>query len=200
MIIAYLRRCRPRAVRACGNEGAGLFPAAQGHEGVGSLHELCERRHRFEVDNILHEYVSQHEQRHAGRTTRALLLQRTLPRLWLDAHAVRGMVGLWRDCVVVCGEAVEPALLVAFMCAGAKAVVAPALDSRGASLLDEVRVSLPHTVPNDFQPCGPVVTGGFGPYIALGRSGTRSSPRSTRACSPRTRSSPAATGAVQRRR
>ena len=108
---------------------------------MGSLHELCETRHRFEVDNILHEYVSQHEQRHAGtsRTTRALLLQRTLPRLWLDAHAVRGMVGLWRDCVVVCGECVEPSLLVAFMCAGAKAVVAPALDSRGPSLLDEVR-------------------------------------------------------------
>jgi hypothetical protein len=88
--------------------------------------------------------MSQHVQQHGGKQTRAILLQRTLPRMWLDAHAVRGMVGLWRDCVVVCGQCVEPALLVAFMSAGAKAVVAPGLDSR-VLVSEEVRRCDGHT-------------------------------------------------------
>ncbi|KAJ7541796.1 hypothetical protein O6H91_10G077200 [Diphasiastrum complanatum] len=96
---------------------------------ISSLLDLVAEHPRFVWKGALHRFVGRHTQVLLdGQEVGAYLFRRTLAASHLTPEDVRWMVGAWRERIVICTGKYgpPPALVKAFLDAGAKAVISPA--------------------------------------------------------------------------
>ena len=104
-----------------------------------SLHDLCARYAKIEVDGVLHAVLGKHVQAGdgPGGEIGAYLFRRWLPAERLDADAGAGMLGVWRDKIVVSRGALPEEMVVMLLDAEAKVVVAPDVEEARAAAAAE---------------------------------------------------------------
>jgi hypothetical protein len=106
---------------------------------VASHHERCARHAKIEVDGVLHAVLGKHVQAGdgPGGEIGAYLFRRWSPAERLDVDAGAGMLGVWRDKIVVSRAALPEEMVVMLLDAEAKVVVAPDVEEARAAAAAE---------------------------------------------------------------
>ena len=105
-----------------------------------SIGEHCETEAHIEVQGMLHTFSGKHVQANAnGERTTAYLFERIVPLDYLDGAKTRELFGVWCGKIIVCQSSPPRSLVMAWLEAGAKCVIAPCRDNGPVGVQSEQR-------------------------------------------------------------